>query len=381
MKRLCLAAVVVTVFFGAVHADRGPQYRGMQVDAMGRSGTASIRGPSALYLNPAGLAGQQGYGGEASAEMGFNGVLLDYANWANQNSAYLNNIDSIAAYMDPTLDRKWAPYSSNYLVQGYFQDYAFSVVRDAHYAITFGKAAITPSVLGASMLSDLQISAGRGFVLPDDWKVGIAYKFLYRQRADAVLYGLNDDNYYDIKQAWQKSSSSFTGGLDKITVASDFAAAQYGFGVNLGASRTLPYGFTVAASVLDLPTFFNGGFFEPQLNLGGSYARDFGTIPAARGTDFVEDVSYNVLVNLDWQFPFPEDPWFKQWKGGVELGTRFHKHDLLSLSTGLNDGYPSFGVRAGYVLYAYYIYNAQETGDYPGQEKLNYHRFGLDLNF
>ena len=377
MKPLCLAAAFTTLLFAsALAGGGGPQYRGMMVDAMGRSGTASITGPSALYFNPAGLAGpKKSYGVEAVAEMGFNGVLLDYADWANKNSAYLNNLDSALAHIDPVLENEWAPYSSNYMLQGYFEEYAFSVVRDAHYSMTFSKATLTP-VIGASIFSDMQISAGRGYVLPDNWRVGIAYKFLYRQRADEKLYGLNDDEYYQIKDTWgKKSSNALIGGIDKITVASKFADDQYGVGVNLGVSRPLPYGFTVAASVLDLPTVFNGGFFVPQLNLGGSYAKDFGPTPG------IEALHFNVLVNLDWQCLLPDDPWFKQWKGGLAVNSQIHNRDVISLATGLNDGYPTFGARAGYFLYAYYLYTAEETGNYPGQRKLNYHRFGVDFNF
>ena len=69
MKKFRQAAVLTaTSLLGLGIAAQGPQYRGSNTDAMGRSGTASITGPSAMYLNPAGLAGLQGYGGEFELE-------------------------------------------------------------------------------------------------------------------------------------------------------------------------------------------------------------------------------------------------------------------------------------------------------------------------
>jgi hypothetical protein len=374
MKKFRQAAVLTaTSLLGLGIAAQGPQYRGSNTDAMGRSGTASITGPSAMYLNPAGLAGLQGYGGEFELETSVNGTLLDYAKWAADNSQYFSHFDSLLAHMDTSLENVWAPYHEAYMIQGHYKDLAFSLSRSTRTATTLAKSVLTPAV-GAAILSDLQLVAGRGFALPDDWNVGFSVKYLYRQRADEKLYGPNDDEYYAIKGCLEGSSSSLTDKYDKITCASRFADAQYGFGLNMGVSRQLPYGFAIGASLLDLPTFFNGGFIYPQANVGGAYALNIDPIPG------IEAVRYKLLMNLDWQSPLTDEDWFRQWKTGGSFSGIVKGHDVAVLSFGLNEGYPTIGGRVGYILYAYYLYTSQETGYYPGQRGESFHRFGTYLS-
>ena len=185
-SQLRFAVGFSALLLGAAFAAHGPQYRSMETNAMGRSGTASITGPSSMYLNPAGLAGLQGFGAEASADVGINGLLLDYGDWARKNSGYFNNFDSLLAHMDPSLENKWAPYAESYLLQGHYKDYAVSVVKDSRYDLTLGEGVLTP-VIGADIQSDLQVLVGRGFVVAPNWNVGVAVKYLYRQYFPDVL--------------------------------------------------------------------------------------------------------------------------------------------------------------------------------------------------
>lgn len=367
-----LAGLLVTTLIGSVFAERSPQFQIMQVDAMGRSGTASISGPSSMYLNPAGLAGLKGYGVQASVDAGGNSALLDYSNWANDNSSHFNSPDSLVKYLAP-ISNKFPSFSSTYFIQGNYQDFAFSVVRDVRYDMAIKTVVLLP-MLSVGMLSDLQFAVGRGFTPAPDWNVGFAVKYLYRQKFSNKWLGSDDNQYYVVKDQWQAPGSSLLDSYRKISVASDIADVEHAFGVNVGTSYSLPHGFSVGAALLDFPTFFNGGYFYPQANVGGAYAMDF-SLPK------MEAMRYRLLVNLDWQFPFQVDPWFKQWKTGLSLEGRVHNHEVGSLSAGLNDGYPTVGVRAGYIVYAYYLYTAEETGDYPGQFKQTFHKFGLDMNF
>ncbi len=370
--RLILAACFAPWLIVAAHAaESAPQYRGVDVEAMGGSGTASITGPSSMYLNPAGLAGLQGFGAEASTDAGYNPELLDYKDWAHKNSKYFSNFDSLLAHIDPGIEfPKWATASNTSLIQMHMDDFAFSVVRDARYDVTFNKV-LTPE-LGAGMLSDLQVLAGKGFVLAPGWNMGFAFKFLYRQTLEDTLYGISDNNYLVIDSAWQRSSSIWNN-VDKITVASQLHPQnQFGAGLNLGLSHSLSNGFSMGASFLDLPTFFNGGFLPPQANLGLSYAAGLGDSDAVNG---------RLLVNLDWQPIFTPESWFRQWKTGLSLECRAGNREIALASAGLNDGYPTFGARAGYILYAYYLYTADEGGTYPGQSRQSLQRFGVDLNF
>jgi uncharacterized protein (DUF488 family) len=96
--------------------------------------------------------------------------------------------------------------------------------------------------------------------------------------------------------------------------------------------------------------------------------------------DLVEDLENKLTVNLDFQrFLLPGTPWFKQIKTGVAIEGYMHKRPVSYVAMGFNDGYPTFGLKFGYILYFSYVYVAQEVGTYPGQEKLSFHKLALQL--
>ena len=153
----------------------------------------------------------------------------------------------------------------------------------------------------------------------------------------------------------------------------------------------------MGASVLDLPTFLDGEWVYPQLNVGGSYSNDFGALKEEEGWKHPNVMRFNLVINLDWQIPltrfqavnkdgelqFPvvsSDQWFKQWKTGLALECWARRRQIGFVSAGLNDGYPVFGARIGYILHAYYLLTAEEMGEYPGQEKRSFQRFGIDVD-
>ena len=365
-----LASILAAVLATAATAELGPQFRGFRMDGQGRTGTASIDGVDALFLNPAGLAGLRGNGFQVSGNMGLNAVLLDYAKWAADNYSYLNTIDSLLLKIEP-IQNKWAPFSNSFLAQGHYQDFAISMVQDIRYDLSLSKAVITP-VPGVGMLSDFQLAAGRGFSPRPEWKVGFAMKYLYRLRFRNRLVGTTDEEFYKVKAVLQRPANSLGEQIDKIGVAQEVAEAGQGFGINMGAMRMFDKGFSAGFSLLDFPTFYNGGFLFPQMNLGGGYAKDF---------EMLEGLNHRVVVNLDWQVPFSWEPWFKQWKMGTALEGRMGNRVVSVTSLGFNDGYPAFGLRVGYLLYFSYLYIAEETGSYPGQRKLSFHKIGLDFGF
>jgi hypothetical protein len=297
-------------------------------------------------------------------------VLLDYAKWAADNYEYINSIDSLLLKIEP-IQNKWAPFSNSFVVQGNYQDFALAFVTDVRYDLSLSKAVITP-VPGVGMLSDLQFVAGRGFMPQPEWKLGFAMKYLYRLRFRNRLVGTTDEEFYTVKGVLQRPANSLGEQIDKIGVAQEVAEAGQGFGINLGATRQLDKGFSAGVSLLDFPTFYDGGFIYPQLNLGGGYAKDFNVL---------EGLNHRVIVNLDWQVPFSWEPWFKQWKMGTALEGRMGKRVVSVTSLGFNDGYPAFGLKVGYLLYFSYLYFAEETGSYPGQRKLSFHKLGLDFGF
>lgn len=362
--------IVIQITASFLFAEMGPQFRGLQSQSMGRTGVASSQGASALFLNPAGLAHNHQIGGGMSADVGVNSVLLDYAKWAGDNYKYLNNSDSLLTKIGE-VDNKWAPFSQSLMLYGNVQGIAVAALSDTRYDLTIGKAVVTP-VPGVGVLSDLVLTAGRGFELEDGFRYGFALKYINRHRFDQRLVGTSEDPFYVVKRALEQPDNGWSDKLKKLSVASELAKTSQGIGINLGGEKTMNENWVAGISLLDFPTIMSSQFIRPDLNLGITFLKDLNLVP---------DLENKLKVNVDFQhFLIPGTPWFKQIKTGVALEGYMNKRPVSYVSLGLNDGYPTFGVRVGYIVYLSYVYIAEELGTYPGQEKLSFHKLVLQLD-
>jgi hypothetical protein len=299
-------------------------------------------------------------------------VLVDYARWAKDNYQHLNNNDSMLAHIGP-VDNKWAPFTNTMYLYGSWKGIALASVLDTRYDLTVARAVVTPAVLGVGALSDFVLTAGRGFAAEDGYRFGFALKYLYRLRYDRKLVGTTDEDFYTAKQAWEKESHGWMDDLSKLQVAGDIADETHGFGLNLGAEKDISESWTAGLSLLDFPTILDQRFARADIDLGLSWH------PAI---DLIPDLDDRVVVNLDWQrFLIPGTPWFKQLKAGAGFEGWMKGHQVAYIGAGLNDGYPTFGVRLGYILYISYVYTAEEVGTYPGQEKLSFHKIMLQAAY
>ncbi len=347
----------------------GGDFRGLQSQAMGRTGVASSSGPMSLFLNPAALAGENGGSMGLSADVGVNSVLLDYAAWAAENNQYLNNMDSLSSRIGP-VDNKWAPFSQTLALYGSYQGVAFAALSDTRYDLTIGKAVVTP-VVGVGALSDLVLTAGKGFEGPDGFHFGVSLKYIYRLTFEDQLVGTTDEPFYVVKDAWTKPNTGIWSQITKLGVASDLAKTQQGVGANLGAQKDVDSNWTAGISLIDFPTILGSELVRPDVNIGLSYHRPL---------HLVDEIGNKLTVNLDYQkFLIPGTPWWKQLKTGVALEGYMGRRPVSYIALGLNDGYPTFGVRVGYIVYLSYVYIAEETGTYPGQQKLSFHKVALQL--
>jgi hypothetical protein len=281
----------------------------------------------------------------------------------------MNDMDTLLTRIGP-VDNKWAPFSQGMVVTGNYRDVAFALVSDTRYDFTIGKAVVTP-VPGAGVISDLVLTAGRGFELPEGYRAGFSLKYLYRIHLERKLIGTTDEPFYEVNSEIRRPSDGFFDDVSKIAVAGKIGKTTQGFGVNLGAEKDLSEHWTAGMSLLDFPTLLGSRLARPDVNLGLSYHR---------GLDLVPDLDDRVLVNLDIQrFLIPGTPWFKQIKVGAAFEASMGGRPVGFLALGLNDGYPTFGVRFGYFLSLSYIYTAEEIGTYPGQEPLVFHKLSLQL--
>jgi hypothetical protein len=360
-------------------AERGPSWRSWESQAMGNTGVASGDGAQALALNPALLQGQEGLCIDLYTDLGLNGVLLDYADWASDNYQNLNSIDSLLNHIEP-VDNKWAPFRQAFVVGGCYNQYALALVGDLRYELTLSKAVLTP-VPGAGAEADIFFGAGRGFELPQDYRLGITVRYLYRSQLERQLIGITDPRWIQLYNTLKAKNDGLSTALEKIRVASELAETEQGMGLVLGVARDFDENWTFGASLQDLPAILGGSFLRPQLNLGVNYHRDFG---------FLEGLVTRLTSNFDWQdFLIPGSPWFKQFKFGVGAKGFIAKEmasgkaepgtEVFFIGLGQNDGYPTFGVRVGYWLYFSYLYTAEETGTYPGQRPLSFHKLSVDF--
>lgn len=364
-----IAAALPFLCAASLLAEQGPRYRDLKSQALGRTGVASSEGATSLFLNPGALGGQEGGGMGISVDLGLNAVLLDYADWAVQNAKHVGNMDSLLQRIEP-VDNKWAPFAQGMVVHGRWEDIGFALVSDSRYDLTIGKAVVTP-VPGVGVLSDLVLSAGRGFEGPEGYRLGFALKYIYRVRYDAKLVGTADPDFYPIKDAIERPGDSYGDKLDKIKVALEVADTKQGAGVNFGVEKDITDSWTAGISLLDFPTVLGSELVRPDVNLGLAYKNNL---------DLVPDLDDEVLFNVDFQrFLIPGTPWFRQLKLGAAFQASMGKRPVGFLALGLNDGYPTFGLRFGYVLHFSYIYTAEEIGTYPGQQKLSFHKLCLQL--
>lgn len=366
---LIAAAAAILLSQEPIRSEPGPQYRDSKSQAMGRTGAASSQGAASLFLNPAGLGRKSPRSMGLSLDLGLNPVLVDYASWAADNWEYLDDMDSLLARIGP-VDNKWAPFSQSNILYGNWQGIAFAALSDSRYDLTVGKAVITP-VLGIGAFSDLVLTAGRAFSGDRGSRFGVAFKYVYRLRYDRRLLGTTDEAWYKAVEKWEEPDDGWSDRVSKAKVAADIAETSQGVGINLGLEKDLHPNWTAGLSLLDAPTVLNQRLLRPDLNVGIAYHAD---------VDWIPDLDSKALANFDLQrFMIPGTPWFKQIKAGVALESWMRNRPVAYVALGLNDGYPTFGIRAGYVLHLSYVYVAEEAGTYPGQEKLQFHKLALQL--
>lgn len=366
---LALALLIPLSAASSALAESGPRYRDLRSQALGRTGVASSQGVNSLFLNPGGLGGREGGGMGISMDLGVNPTLLDYAEWAADNSKHLDDMDTLLTRIGP-VDNKWAPFTQGMVLHGRFEDIAFAVISDTRYDLTVARAVVTP-VVGVGVLSDLVLTAGRGFEGPEGYRFGFALKYLYRVGYEDRLLGTTDEDFYRINEAWKQPDNGVGDRLDKLKIAGEIAEIRQGVGLNLGVEKDVSEHWTGGLSLIDFPTILDARFARPDLNLGIAYRR---------GLDWIPDLEDRVLVNLDFQrFLIPGTPWFRQIKAGAAFEADLGHRPVALVALGLNDGYPTFGLRFGYIAYLSYIYTAEEAGTFPGQQKLSFHKLAFQI--
>ncbi len=365
---LVFALAIVSLSFG----ENGPTYRGDYSESMGNTGVASTEGYSSLFINPARLAGDQPkFKFDLSANLGLNSVLLDYATWAADNAKFISQIDSLIAHLDHTVDNKWAPFQQAFVLSGQVQNYSFAIVEDLHYELTIGKAVVT-AVPGVGVRFDRIVTVGKGLDGPNGYNFGLALKYVYRRDYPRRLLGTTDEDFYKIKTTLEKPNKTFSDLLDKVQVADKVSHIEQGVGANLGVTKKINEQWNAGVSFIDFPTIMDSELMKPSIDIGFTYQNYFDLLPGLKQKG---------LVNIDYDhFLIPGIPWFKHLKLGGAVESYIGKRAIANFSLGLNDGYPTCGVRFGYFAYISYTYTAEEMGSQPGEDIRSFHKIKIEMD-
>jgi hypothetical protein len=319
-------------------------YQGVLVEGMGGAFTAVADDSNAPFYNPAGLDNIQSSSFQIlniSADITYpslypnlyNSVQSDNGLTGNaQTAAYLNTFNS---YAGQSLYARVGDYS-NYTTH----DFAIGLLTNNQ---TLGVVNASPTINNLGSLAALSDS---GVVLSG------AYGFFnHHLQVGGTIMGL----YQMFENVPQISSQNVS---NIASTLSSNMADGFGLVGNLGAIYhfDLPLNPTIGASILNvgtasfgaagsLPQIINGGIgIDPDIGFGRLLA-DF---------DYVDVTNYLYYTG--------DSLWLH-----TRLGVQYQFPEILTLSAGLYEGYPTFGV--GVDLWAFEVnasYYTEEASPVPG---------------
>ena len=359
---------ITTAFiFSSVLVTASPinQYRGEYSQAMGQSGVASQPGINAMHINPALLANYETW--EVTTKflsLGLNHSLVDYAEWAIDNSDNFDEMEKLVEAMDP-IDNKWAPFLTHAGLGFRLKQLAFDFSWNTYTELAVTKAPLTP-ILGVGANSNFQLAIGYGHDFKNDYQVGMTIHTRYDIKYKTRYIGTLSEDFYTVKEAIEEETSSTWDDVRKIRVAEEIADVSLKAGASIGAAKKLNDQFTVGGSFLSIPND------EMSVNIGGSWQYALGD---------KKGIHTMLTLNADWQNMFRSDhDYFQQFNFGASSQLQNGARRIGYLATGVHDGYPTFGLQVGYFVYLSYTYYVEEIGTYPGQNPLSFHKVSLDMN-
>ncbi|MGL1901129.1 MAG: hypothetical protein OCC49_03255 [Fibrobacterales bacterium] len=333
-------------------------YRGEKSQAMGQTGVASLSGHHSLSLNPALLANYTSWNVDLFSTIGVNGVLVDYADWLVDNSSNISDFDTLMTKLDP-IDNKWAPFLVHGGLGVQIKQFALNFTWNTYTRVAMTKAPITP-VLGVGARTNFKLISGYGLEINPGLSLGVAlygkYSIIYKDR----YLGTTSEDFWTVYNTMNSDDKST---WSKITVAEEIADTKMNFGGNIGVTKEIGSYMTTAFSLIDI-----GESASPNLAFNAHY-------------QLGKSDTFHTLFdgNIDWQQMFISDHIYQQFKLGTSASLSNGNRRVGYIAAGLNDGYPTFGIQAGYGFYVTYTYFTQETGTYPGQRPLTFHKLTLEI--
>ncbi|EQD25208.1 MAG: hypothetical protein M1537_01000 [Nitrospirae bacterium] len=314
-------------------------YQGVLVEGMGGAFTAVADDSNAPFYNPAGLDNIQSSSFQIlniSADISYPSLYPTLYNGVsgagNNNQNYINAFSSVAGQ---SLYARVGDYS-NYTTH----DFAIGLLSN-NQMLGVANASPTTTNLGSlAALSDsgVVISGAYGF-------------FNHHLQVGGTLMGLYQmfENIPSLSKTQASALSS--------TLSDNLS---YGFGLvgNLGAIYhfDLPLNPTLGASILNVGTanFGNAGSLPQLINAGVGIDPDIGFGRLLADIDYVDVTNYLYYTG--------DSLWLH-----TRFGVQYQFPEILTVSAGLYEGYPTFGV--GIDLWAVEVnasYYTEEASPVPG---------------
>ena len=344
----------------------GQDYRAM---AMGNTGISSATNSSALFYNPAAMAGIQSWWFDLPmAEVSYTDEAKGLINEVRTGDFKLETQDEIISFMEDMFGKK--PYvkvdlGSNLFVN--FNKKGFTLGGNYTYEAILDIEVRNPSLPEIDAFFRLDFIRQVGFSLPvglGKWVIGGTYKSLERTEM-AVLFdmqqALNNEPFPSLKEGGVTGSGT---GYD--------LGFLYRFA---NQSRMVMGGVWRKKIIFDNEDVIS---IPEEIALGFSMTHEFGIFKWVAAMDFrdittnwgsEDDKSYNRRIHY-----------------GTELGI-FPITDstsFITLRAGSNQGYPSGGAEIaffGHSMIIGYTRYTEETGEYAGQKpsarKVAYLSFGF----
>lgn len=319
-------------------------YQGVLVEGMGGAFTAVADDSNAPFYNPAGLDNIQDSTFQIlniSADITYPALYPNLYNSAQTDSGLSGNaqtsayINTFASYANQSLYARVGDYS-NYTTH----DFAIGILSNNQVMAVPNASPTVNNLASLAALSDsgVVISAAHGF-------------FNHHLQIGGTIMGL-EQYFEDI------SSLSVSQATNISSTLSSNLSSGFGIVGNLGAIYHFdaPLNPTIGASILNVGTasFGAGGTLPQIIDSGVGIDPDIGFGRLLADIDYVDVTNYLYYTG--------DSLWLH-----TRFGVQYQFPEILTVSAGLYEGYPTFGV--GVDLWAVEInasYYSEEASPVPG---------------
>jgi len=352
--RSSIAAVALLLVGTPAHAGGiHPTLFGIRPLGMGNAQVAVANDRNALYYNPAGLANLRD---TSISGLGLHGGIddefLDVVRFVQDNEERFTDFETIDAEFYDSLapyDDRWVAADGSAYVDVTRPSFGLGVYSTGFVQFKMNRGVYEPRVHG-HIHNDIVAVVGGAMPLRSGMRVGAALKGIWRRETTEVLTARDLEDF------------------SPSTMLDELESADAGFGMDLGAYwRQDGSPLSFGAVLRDAPGIVGGESIGSAFDLGTAW----NVIDRSRG------LLRGVVVAADLRDSLGDDAFGKRLHLGAEA-----RIPGLSVRTGLNQGYPTFGASLAIpVLSLNYAFYGRELGEFPGAEGQFLHAVEARIGF